>query len=220
MTGPVLIALSGIDGAGKSTQLELLADELERRGRRPVRLWYRPGYSRRLDRARALIRRLRPVTLPGADRAEARAAAFARPGVSAAWMIAAVLDTLVEYGALARRHLGRGRDVLCDRYLMDARLDLELRFPQLDPWAARLSAALEVLCPVPDSQILLMISEEEMRRRNRLAAEPFPDPPQIRAARHRAYRELASNRSIAALDASGDPPSVHRAILEQLRGVL
>jgi thymidylate kinase len=214
-----LIAISGIDGAGKSTQLELLASELERRGRDVERLWFRPGYSRRLDRTRALIRRVRPSSLPRADRAEARAAVFATPGVSAAWMLAATLDTLIEYGGVVRRMLGRGRVVLCDRYLLDARLDLVLRFPELDPWPARLFAGLEMLCPRPDCQILLMISADEMRRRNQQAPEPFPDPPAIRAARHRAYRELQHSASVAVIDGAGDPAAVHRAILDRLEGI-
>lgn len=211
-----LIAISGIDGAGKSTQLELLSAALERRGRRVERVWYRPGYSRRLDRARALVRRLRPAALPGADRPEARRAAFARPSVAAAWMVTAAIDTLIEYGAGVRRRLGAGAVVLCDRYLIDARLDLELRFPELAPWPTRLSAALEIACPEPDCQILLMIDEAEMRRRNRLAPEPFPDAPAIRAARHRAYRELAGNIAIAPIDASASVDEVHRAILARV----
>lgn len=212
----MLIAISGIDGAGKSTQLALLRDELERRGRRPEILWHRPGYSPRLDRGRALLRRLRPSALPGADRPEARAATFARPGVSRAWMLAACADTLLEYGALVRLRLARGRDVLCDRYLLDARLDLELRFPGRAGEVARLFAALERLCPRPDLELLLSIPVDEMRRRNRQAPEPFPDPPQIREARHRAYRELAASGQLGVIDASDDIGSVFAAVLAEV----
>lgn len=212
----MLIAVSGIDGAGKSTQLALLRAELARRGRRPEIVWHRPGYSARLDRARALVRRLYPAALPAADRSGARAAAFARPGVSQGWLLAAWADTLLEYGALVRLRLARGRDVLCDRYLVDARLDLELRFPDQAAAIGALAASLERLCPRPDLHLLLSIPGPERRRRERAKREPYPDPPAIREARHRAYQKLAGCGGLAIVDAGGDIDSVFAAVLARV----
>ena len=212
----MLVTISGIDGAGKSTQLALLREELERRGRRSEILWHRPGYSPRMDRARALIRRLRPGALPGADRPAERAAAFARPEIARAWLLAAGADTLVEYGVRVRLALARGRDVLCDRYLIDARLDLDLRFPERADEIAWLFSTLERLCPRPDVQLLLSVSAEARRRRNLAAPEPFPDPPELRESRHRRYQILAETGAFAVIDAGGEIDEVFRAVLARI----
>lgn len=212
----MLIAISGIDCAGKSTQIELLRRHFERRGRAVETLWHRPGYSPALDAARALIRRLRPAALPTAERPAERARAFARPGVAEAWVAAALADTLVCYAVRVRTLLARGRVVLCDRYLEDAALDFELRFPHLAAAARRGLRAVRVLSPVPDAAFLLTLERAEMARRMAAKDEPFPDPPAVREARYRAYREIAAAGKLIPIDATPPADVVHRRILERL----
>src|SRR5687767_973907 len=100
-----LITFSGSDCSGKSTQLRLLSEELERQGRHTVRFWFRPGYSAMLDSARRLVRRLSPSALPGPRETAARERAFARGGVKTAWVAVALFDMLVQYGVVIRSHL-------------------------------------------------------------------------------------------------------------------
>lgn len=212
----MLIAISGIDCAGKSTQIELLRRHFERRGRAVEALWYRPGYSPALDGARALIRRLRPGALPTADRPGARARAFARPGVAEAWIAAALADTLVQYAVRVRALLALGRVVLCDRYLEDAALDFELRFPRLAGLSRRGVRALRLIAPIPDAAFLLTLDRDEMARRMAEKSEPFEDPPEVREARYRAYLEIASAGKLIPIDAGASEGQVHRRILEAL----
>jgi dTMP kinase len=93
-----LIALEGVEGAGKSTQLDLLRDELERRGHEVV-VTREPGGT-------PVGERVRDVLLDPAVDLDPRAEAL---------LFAAARAQLVEQ--VIRPALERGAVVLCDRYL-------------------------------------------------------------------------------------------------------
>lgn len=93
-----LIAFEGVEGSGKSTQLELLRRLLEERGREVV-VTREPGGTPAGERVRALV-------LDPAVEFHSRAEAL---------LFAAARAELVE--AVIRPALERGAVVLCDRYL-------------------------------------------------------------------------------------------------------
>ena len=59
-----LIVFSGVDGAGKSTQIELLEIELGEQGRSFVRCWARGGYTPLFTFCKRLLRRASGTRLP------------------------------------------------------------------------------------------------------------------------------------------------------------
>ncbi|HYN17884.1 MAG TPA: dTMP kinase, partial [Actinomycetes bacterium] len=93
-----LIAFEGVEGAGKSTQLELLRRELEGRGREVV-VTREPGGTPVGERVRALLLDPEVEIHPRAE----------------ALLFAAARAELVE--RVIRPALERGAVVLCDRYL-------------------------------------------------------------------------------------------------------
>ena len=93
-----LIAFEGVEGAGESTQLDRLRDELERRGHEVV-VTREPGGT-------PVGERVREVLLDPAVDLDARAEAL---------LFAAARAQLVEQ--VIRPALERGAVVLCDRYL-------------------------------------------------------------------------------------------------------
>jgi dTMP kinase len=142
----MFVTFEGIDGSGKTTQVELLRLELERRGREVVAT-REPGGT-------ALGEGIRDLVLHGVDMT---------PWAEACLYAAARAELVAE---LILPALDRGADVLCDRYIdsslayqgtarglgLDRVLDLNLTavsgllpdktfFLALDPAAARDSAA-------------------------------------------------------------------------------
>jgi dTMP kinase len=93
-----LIAFEGVEGAGKSTQLELLRGELEGRGREVV-VTREPGGTPAGERVRAVVLDPKVELSPRAE----------------ALLFAAARAELVE--RVIRPALERGAVVLCDRYL-------------------------------------------------------------------------------------------------------
>jgi thymidylate kinase len=213
----MIISLSGIDCAGKSTQLDRLESALTERGHEVRRVWFRPGYSPLMDSVRASVRRARPASLPSASAPKARARAFSRPGVSQAWVAMAIADTILNLGAHVRWLSLRGATVLCDRYVEDAMVDLTLRFPDLVATNGRLRRALVTACPTPDAAFLLQLSREEVAVRAAIKAEPFEDAPEVRSARYDAYMRLAAEGRFSVIDAAQPVEVVTRTLLDALR---
>lgn len=212
----MLITFSGIDCAGKSTQIERLSDALESRGERVVRFWYRPGYSPELDALRKFVRRLRPGALPTTNDPQARARVFQRRGVKTSWVRIAEADTLLQLAGKVRWWRSRGRAVICDRWISDALIDLRLRFSEENP--ATLLPKLIPLCPEPDHQFLLMLGREEMLRRMAVKQEPFPDAPEVRDRRFALYESLSTSGRLSVVDCERSIEAVHRDILGRVLG--
>ncbi len=147
--GARLVALSGMDGAGKSTAALALLDRAEARGEPAVVHWTRLardlGVLAPLGRlARRLTGRSRPVSQPyrpeDADDAAdagpehgpahtgaAPTASGGRRLVEGAWVVAVALSG-VRNARRARGLQRSGVHVVCDRWLLDALVDLRIRY--------------------------------------------------------------------------------------------
>src|SRR5437870_7216172 len=119
-----LIAFSGLDGAGKSTQIELLRERLCARGLDTTVVWVRGGYTPIFSRLKRLARRAGGRHVPPPGPGERRSEALGRPWLRRAWLVAALLDLAWLLAVRVRVLRGRGRIVLCDRYLVDTLIDL------------------------------------------------------------------------------------------------
>ena len=213
----MIISISGVDCAGKTTQLDRLEAALTERGHRVRRVWFRPGYSPLLDAARAKVRKLRSGALPTHQAPTRRQEAFAKPGVQHAWVTMATLDTLLNLGAHVRLLGLKGYTVLCDRYVEDAIVDLALRFPDLVGAEGRLRRTLVAACPTADAAFLLTLSPEVLSQRAEAKKEPFADAPAMRTARYDAYMRLATTGRFTVIDAEQSIETVTRAMLDALR---
>lgn len=212
-----LITISGPDGVGKSTQARLLVERLLREGRPARAFWFRPGYSHELDAARAFVRRFSRRALPTADQGEARARAFRKPGVSGAWLTMALADTALQLGVKLRSWMARGEAVVCDRYLLDASLDLELRFPAHRERLRTAWRTLDTLCPRPDGAYVLQASPAEVEERLTSKHEPFPDDADTRVARREAYDAMVRAGQATPIDAAGPASQVHERLWLSVR---
>ena len=185
-----LIAVSGIDSAGKSTQIANLTEYLQGRGEAPLVLWSRGGYTGGFGALKTFFRRFCPGLIPPPGQNKQREAALSRSQVRRVWLLLALADLIRVYGLSIRWWQLRGRTVICDRYLWDTLIDFRLNFPAenverwwLWRWLVRLS-------PQPDVSFLLMIPVEESLRRSQEKDEPFPEPEEQRRQRYAQYQQL------------------------------
>ncbi len=128
----------------------------------------------------------------------------------------ALLDTLAQYAVKIRGMMWRGETVICDRYVFDSAMDLELRFPQLSSIHGPALRWIRRVSPVPTAAFLLMLPHGEMLARMAQKQEPFPDPPHVRDARYARYVQLGETGAIIALDAMRPIDSLHDEILRRV----
>ena len=226
----MIIAISGVDCAGKSTQIELLRQYYISQGKSCRVFWYRPGYSDELHKLKQVLRkgvslsRYLHASLPlsvkrdqkDASGSEEKTSDHGKIQVPAPiWLTTAIMDTAFQW-AVKLRVLEKKYDVvICDRYIEDAKLDLQFKFPNIS-WSDALLRNLSMIFPKPDKSILLWLSMEDVLKRVEEKNEPFADDEHTRQMRYRAYEFLRNEDIFTVSDASSDIETVHQRILESL----
>lgn len=211
-----LIAFSGLDGAGKSTQIELLEKYLRAAGRKPVYLWSRGGYTRGFNALKSLLRKSGSNVVPASGRNEERQKALGRPMVRRLWLSLAIIDLMRVYGLQIRYWKMTGKTVICDRYLEDTAIDFQLNFPG-EPFAESfLWKLLTWVTPQPDITFVLLIPVAESLKRSVQKDEPFPDSPEVLEQRLNHYKRLAEKHTWVVLDGQQSIDTVWEEIQQAL----
>ena len=215
MTAP-LIAFSGIDGAGKSTQIDLLMKLIKDTGGKPKYLWSRGGYTVFFNSIKSGIRLILKKKLPSSGHSLKREQIIQNPQVARVWLSLAILDLIFLYGIYIRFQKILGRTVIADRYLTDTQLDFRLNFPtvKVEEWI--LWKVLKALTPKPDNYFMLLIPVEESIRRSKLKNEPFPDSEEVLTQRHAFYTRIVEDEGCVFLDCTQSIETIHEQIKERL----
>ena len=90
----VVVSFSGPDGSGKSTQIDLLSRELERKGAKPVVLWMRLGYTPGMNLTKSLLRKLLGRKLPTPGPSAKRNEMMGSSRIRRVWLVASAADLL------------------------------------------------------------------------------------------------------------------------------
>ncbi len=231
----MIITFSGVDCAGKSTQIKALENYFISQGKTVKVFWYRPGYSKEMDFGKKIIRKAvklgrwalqhaprigtghpkkidvdpSQVERSAVDQNTSKPKSGADLRVPApVWLTTAFIDTIFQWAMKLRYYAHRYDVVICDRFLDDARLDLLFRFPKYR-FTDDIFDRIALILPKPDTKILLWLPFDEMVRRVEAKNEPFPDPPELRERRYRAYENLTDAIRI---DTSGPFENTHAMI--------
>lgn len=195
------VVFSGVDGAGKSTQINLLLDYLKVQGQQPIYLWTRGGYTPLFNRLKEVVRRLsRGKAIPNAGPSNQRTQNFGRPAVRKVWLTVAILELFWIYGVQVRWWQVKGKVVICDRYLDDTLLDFQQNFPQENIITWGLWRFLRLVAAKADVTFLLLVPVEESVKRSQQKNEPFPDSPEVLTWRLARYQQLAKQRAWQMID--------------------
>ncbi len=195
------VVFCGVDGAGKSTQIERLAAHFRSVGLYPVLLWSRIGYTPGMQFFKWALRGiLGSRIVPESGPTPARTQALSRPWVRRWWLRLAIVDLLWRFAVVTRWHRLLGRPVICDRYLEDSLIDAKLHFPTEsvgDWWLWKL---LRMLAAKPTHRFLLLVPVDVYLRRSAEKNEPFPLTSTGFEDRYRLYAAESRNDKWHVLD--------------------
>lgn len=238
----VRVSFSGLDGAGKSSQIQALVAGLGEQGRHTEVLWLPFGFwPEALKDAvpTRLLRRMRPrkdgegvprqhpevvgappvATSPSRTTMATLRAASAKRVRPALWMVTGTASAMSTGLSLRRRIAGSRADVLVlDRYRLDTLVKLCWVYPRLpQSW---LAGIMRLVAPRPDLEVLFRVAPEVAYARK--IDRPGEEWSLDQLTKHaRLYDELvAGSPTVVTLDGERDPDEVARDVLSHVRPLL
>ncbi len=215
----MILAISGLDGAGKSTQIELLDCWFEKHGKRVKCLWARGGYTPGFDMLKRFLRLLFGRALPTPGNSKYREKKLARRWIAKIWLTIAILDLILFWGVYLRLQRLKGYVVICDRYLYDTRLDFKQNFPHVKLEDMLIWHVMSWLVPKPDLSFLLWVPVDISVERSLYKKEPFPDDRQVLKWRLAAYLDETQfpSSDFEKIECGGNIQSVSKRILRKVQ---
>jgi len=213
-----MIAFSGLDGAGKSTQIELVKKYWEASGNKVFVFWSRGGYTPGMERLKSLLRKKSNSLIPkDAGISKQREQSFTNPVIRRIWLTLAILDLIFYYAIYIRAKESYGTKIICDRYIHDTLIDFKLNFPQENVERWGLWMFMTYVSAKPKKHFVITIHVEESQRRSKLKNEPFPDTEETLKKRLKDYLQFAENNTYTIhIDGSKGIDEIHKYILEYI----
>lgn len=189
----MIIEFSGLDCAGKSTQISLLQKHFENKGYNVKVIWSRGGYTPGIMWMKGIVRggNKKPEEQTEEER---MAKANGKPAGGRLLLWLSIFDLVIYWGCCFRFWDKKRTVIFCDRYFWDTYIDFRIKYPQVrfDKWVVW--KCLSVMYKKPDCSFVLTITPEESIRRSGLKFEPFPESEEKRALRLNLYLDEIKNR--------------------------
>lgn len=186
-----MITFSGIDCAGKSTQIEIIKKKLDSNGIKCRVIWSRGGYTSWVEGIKTLIRRDKGFSEK--EKVEYRERINNNTFKSRLLLWASICDLIRFYGIVFRWIEFTGTVLLCDRYIWDTYIDFKMKYPKLD-FENWLSWKIMIrLIKKPTCSIIFTIPIDESMRRSIEKKDEHSEPYDFRLQRINKYIEEIRN---------------------------
>lgn len=154
----MLVSFSGIDSAGKTTQIEQLTEYCQRNKISAKKVWSKARGTPGVLLLKELVRR--DKKMDAEEKKEYRKNVFQSPKKQKLLYVASMLD-LCWYWGIYYRILGLFFKILiCDRYLWDTYVEIKQDFPAIDIDGSRLWKMVKWMTPKPKVSFVFVIPAE------------------------------------------------------------
>jgi len=183
-----MISVSGIDSAGKTTQIEFIEKYYESINRKFIRIWGRGSWTPGVEIIKKLVRKDKNFTAE--QKAEYRKEARTNPKKSKLLLIASILDLYLYFGIYYRWKGLFVKEVICDRYIWDTCADFRVGFSQFDFENWLIWKLLLKFIPMPRHSFMLVISPEESISRGLKKQEMYMESLENKTKKIQEYFKL------------------------------
>ena len=128
----LFIIFTGIDNAGKSSQINILKSSFLSNGKKVYTFWARGGYTPNFEILKFLMRKIFSNKNTESRNNKIRKRIFKNQFLSKLWINIAILDLIYYWCIVLRLKLIFGYQVICDRYYEDTFLDFKINFPNIN----------------------------------------------------------------------------------------
>lgn len=194
-----VISFSGIDGCGKSTQIEIITNKWNSKGVKYKIIWARPGSTPGLILAKKIYRTVFR-SAPKVGRSEKRTRMLKASNIGKLWLYLSMLEIVFIYAIITRLYAFMRYRVLCDRNFADSLIDYEVMLGA-QFYDTKFGRTMRSICAA-DLSVLFDISIEESDRRCVEKYEPYPDLPEEKKLRYNLYQKYKSTHAHVIIDGS------------------
>lgn len=160
----MIISFSGIDSAGKTTQVEFLMKYFEEQGIRAKKVWSKARGTPGVVALKQLLRR--DKGLDDAQKAEYRKEVFRNPKKEKLLYIASMLDLCWYWGIYYRVLKLFYKYIVCDRYLWDTYVEINSDFAGIDIDRSLLWKMVRLVSPKPKVSFVFIVPPEVSLKRD------------------------------------------------------
>ena len=183
-----LVTFSGIDGSGKSTQISILKNNLERKNYTYVVIWARGGWTPGIEFLKKLFRKDKGLSLQ--DKLEYKEKILQNKSNRKVLLVLSMLDLILYFGLYYRWLLIKNKYVICDRYMFDTHSDWKVNYKSFNFENWVLYKVLISIIPAPDHSILLKISAKESTIRCLSKVDDMTEPENVRLKKIQIYDQI------------------------------
>ena len=211
----MIVSFSGIDSAGKTTQIEMLLRYCDENNIRAKRLWGKARGTPGVEFLKSLVRRDRKMSKE--EKQEYRAEFFQNMKKKRFLLIMSLLDLLWYFGIYYRIESLFHKVTILDRYVWDTYIEVSPEFPGI-PFENWLLWKMVVwLSPKPRHSFLFVIPAEESLRRDIQKNDLTVDALELKQAKIDLYMQLKDEEKWThVMDGMKSREELHQSVLKLL----
>lgn len=212
-----IISFSGLDGAGKGTQISLIEKYLTENKIRYKTIWARGSWTPGMEVVKKMVRQDKGFSEE--QKAEYRKEARTNPRKQKIILILSILDLYWFFGVYYRFIALTGRVLICDRYIWDTVVDFRVNFSlyNFEKWT--IWKLLLELIPTPTPSFMFVISAAQSVERGLQKQEAHMESIEVKILKAEEYFKLVDKKKWSnVIDGNLEVNKIHEIVKEGFAG--